>query len=67
VAGVKKLVAKGVIKKDESVVGILTGNLLKDPDIVIKYHQGGLEGLRSTFANKMVKIKPTLAEVKKVL
>jgi len=67
VAGVKKLVTKGVIKRDESVVGILTGNLLKDPDIVIKYHQGGLEGLRSTFANKMVKIKPTLGEVKKVL
>ncbi|MFA6330218.1 MAG: threonine synthase [Candidatus Micrarchaeia archaeon] len=31
VAGAKKLVAAGVIKKDEKVVGILTGNLLKDP------------------------------------
>lgn len=29
-AGVRKLVARGVIKHDESVVGILTGNLLKD-------------------------------------
>ncbi|GCE13204.1 threonine synthase [Tengunoibacter tsumagoiensis] len=29
-AGVRKLVARGVIKRDEQVVGILTGNLLKD-------------------------------------
>ena len=29
-AGVRKLVAQGVIKRDERVVGILTGNLLKD-------------------------------------
>jgi len=67
VAGVKKLVEKGVIKKDESVVGILTGNLLKDPDIVMNYHQGTLKGLKSNFANKMVKIKPTLAEVRKAI
>jgi threonine synthase len=29
-AGVRKLVAQGVIKHDEQVVGVLTGNLLKD-------------------------------------
>jgi threonine synthase len=29
-AGVRKLVARGIIKRDEQVVGILTGNLLKD-------------------------------------
>ncbi|GCF08626.1 threonine synthase [Dictyobacter arantiisoli] len=29
-AGVRKLVAQGIIKRDEQVVGILTGNLLKD-------------------------------------
>ncbi len=67
VAGVKKLVEKGIIKKDESVVGILTGNVLKDPDVIINYHQGKLEGIKSNYANKMVKIKPTLEEVKKAL
>jgi threonine synthase len=67
IAGVKKLVEKGVIKRDESVVGILTGNVLKDPDIVINYHQGKLEGLKSKYANKTVKIKPTLAEVRKAI
>jgi threonine synthase len=29
-AGIRKLVASGVIKHDEQVVGVLTGNLLKD-------------------------------------
>ncbi len=29
-AGIRKLVAQGTIKRDERVVGILTGNLLKD-------------------------------------
>jgi threonine synthase len=29
-AGARKLVARGIIKRDERVVGILTGNLLKD-------------------------------------
>lgn len=29
-AGVRKLVERGVMKRDESVVGVLTGNLLKD-------------------------------------
>jgi len=67
VAGVKKLVEKGIIQEDESVLGILTGNLLKDPDIVINYHQGKLAGLKSSYANKPVHIKPTLEEVRKVL
>jgi len=29
-AGIRKLVERGVIKRDERVVGVLTGNLLKD-------------------------------------
>lgn len=67
VAGLKKLVEKGKIKEDESVVGILTGNLLKDPDIVIKYHKSELDGIRSSYANKTIQIKPTIDEVKRVL
>lgn len=39
VAGIRKLVDDGVIKKDESVVAVLTGHLLKDTDYVIKYHE----------------------------
>ncbi|MFC1690569.1 threonine synthase [Nanoarchaeota archaeon] len=67
VAGVKKLVEAGVIDKSESVVGILTGNILKDPDVVVNYHQGKLEGIESKYANAPIKVKPNLEDVKKVL
>jgi len=36
VAGVKKLVEAGVIDRDERVVCVVTGHLLKDPETVIK-------------------------------
>jgi threonine synthase len=42
VAGIKKLVAAGKIGKDESVVAVLTGHVLKDPDYVSHYHRGTL-------------------------
>ena len=36
VAGVKKLVEMGMIDRDEQVVCVVTGHLLKDPDTVIR-------------------------------
>jgi threonine synthase len=70
VAGCKKLVAQGIIKSNQSVVCILTGNLLKDPDYTVEFHQDTLfeEATRSStvtgtkkiatagFANKPVKL-----------
>ena len=41
-AGLKKLVKQGFVKRDESVVLVLTGNLLKDPDFTINFHRGEL-------------------------
>jgi threonine synthase len=41
-AGLKKLVTQGFVKKNECVVLILTGNLLKDPDFTLKFHRGDL-------------------------
>jgi threonine synthase len=41
-AGLKKLRRSGFIKPGESVVLILTGHLLKDPDFTIKFHRGDL-------------------------
>ena len=38
VAGAKKLVAEGVIGRDERVVCILTGHQLKDPNATVAYH-----------------------------
>jgi threonine synthase len=39
VAGVKQLVARGVITARHSVVAVLTGHVLKDPGILLQYHQ----------------------------
>ena len=41
-AGLKKLVKQGFVKHGESVVLILTGHLLKDPDYTLKFHSGDL-------------------------
>lgn len=41
-AGLKKLVARGFVKKKESVVLVLTGHLLKDPDFTLNFHRGDL-------------------------
>ena len=42
VAGIKRLVAARRIEAEESVVAVLTGHLLKDPDYVIHYHRNML-------------------------
>jgi threonine synthase len=41
-AGLKKLRKRGFVKSRETVVLILTGHLLKDPDFTIKFHRGEL-------------------------
>jgi threonine synthase len=41
-AGLKKLRRSGFVKAADSVVLILTGHLLKDPDFTIKFHRGDL-------------------------
>jgi len=41
-AGLKKLRASGFVQPGETVVLILTGHLLKDPDFTIKFHRGDL-------------------------
>jgi threonine synthase len=41
-AGLKKLVQRGFVKVNESVVLILTGHVLKDPEFTLKFHRGDL-------------------------
>ena len=58
-AGIKKLAAAGVIRRDADVVAVLTGHLLKDPDYIYRYHTGQLDDpagrrLASTFGNRPV-------------
>lgn len=40
VAGTRLLIQEGVIKPTEKVVCILTGHVLKDPDVTVAYHTG---------------------------
>jgi threonine synthase len=58
-AGIRKLTASGVIDRDADVVAVLTGNVLKDPDYIYRYHTGTLEApggvkIRSTYGNQSV-------------
>jgi len=60
-AGIRKLTAKGVIEHDADVVAVLTGNVLKDPDYIYRYHTGQLKApngelLRSTFGNEPTRV-----------
>jgi threonine synthase len=55
-AGIRKLVACGVMSREADVTAILTGHLLKDPDYIYGYHTGKLEGIRGAFANAPVEI-----------
>jgi threonine synthase len=41
-AGLKKLVKQGFVKPGESVILIVTGHLLKDPEFTLKFHRGDL-------------------------
>src|SRR5262249_48552538 len=65
VAGVRKLVREGVIRPGESVVSILTGHILKDPGLLLSYHQE-TEPPPSR-ANRPIEIEADLSAVERVL
>jgi len=81
VAGIKKLIHTKEIDKEEDVVAVLTGNLLKDPDYTVNYHQNTLyqqatykneliekkDKIHSTHANAPVKVKAKKQEILKLL
>ena len=81
VAGIRKLVQTKEIDPDEDVVAVLTGNLLKDPDYTVNYHQNSLyqeatyrnellgkkDKIRSTFANGPIKVRADKEAILKVL
>ena len=63
VAGIRRLVRNGVIRKGERVVAVLTGHILKDPGILIDYHKDGEQAL----ANPPVEIDASIEAVERVL
>lgn len=66
-AGTRKLVQTGVIRPEETVVGILTGHILKDPDATIDYHRNTMEGLVATYPNHLYHAEPSIEEITKIL
>ena len=67
IAGLKKLRRNNIIKEDETVCCILTGNLLKDPDATVNYHMKKLEGFDIKYPNEPIVIDADIDSVKKVL
>lgn len=56
-AGIRRLIDDGVIQTGETVLTILTGNLMKDGDTVIDYH---LAEPPAPLSNRPITIEPTL-------
>ena len=67
VAGIRRLVQEGIIDPKQRVVGMLTGNLLKDPDIVVNYHMGELEGIESQRANAPISAPAEIDEIRRII
>ncbi len=68
VAGAHLLLREGVIKPGETVVCVLTGHVLKDPDVTVGYHtgqgeKGGGPGAKRTYANAPVKVADDLGAI----
>ena len=66
-AGARKLREAGRIDRGESVVCILTGNILKDPEATISYHTGTLENVIPRYRNAPVVIEPTMQALRQQL
>lgn len=80
VAGARLLLNEGVIRPDETVVCVLTGHQLKDPDATVSYHTGVdtkaaqehiPESLRreptGAIANRPIRVADDLASIKRAM
>jgi threonine synthase len=71
-AGIRKMRTSGIIREDADIVAVLTGNVLKDPDYIHRYHTGVLEApgsgkIRSTFGNPPVLVPYDIEAICSVL
>jgi threonine synthase len=64
-AGVRELRRRGIIGPGQRVVAILTGHILKDPGLLLKYHQE--MDPAPAWANRPIEIEPRLSEIERVL
>jgi len=63
-AGIRKLVVSGAIGGKDDVVGILTGNVLKDQDYIYQYHTGRLKAPDGTYLASRWQNSPVLVPYK---
>jgi threonine synthase len=70
-AGIRLLVASGVISPADDVIAVLTGNLLKDPDYTIGYHTEDLSldtsAIKGSFRNRPARVAADREEIKRLL
>jgi threonine synthase len=71
-AGIQKLTRSGVIRATDDVIAVLTGNLLKDPDYIYRYHTGQLKDpedkpIESRFGNRPVVVPNDADSIAKIL
>ena len=62
-AGTRKLVERGIIQRGDSVLGILTGHVLKDPDATINYHADNLPGITPSLRNPMRQVDDDIEQI----
>jgi len=63
IAGLKHLLADGVVGPDERVVCVLTGHALKDPNVTVNYHKDSL----GQFSNPPAEAPNDLDEIIKLI
>ena len=64
-AGLRQMVRDGTVRPGEKIVAILTGHILKDPGLLLRYHQE-MDPLPPG-ANRPIEIEPTMADLERVL
>ena len=75
VAGIKQLIQKNLIDREETVVAVLTGHVLKDADYAINYHRqnlyshdgdsfpGEMRRIEGNYSNPPASVKATKAAI----
>jgi len=71
-AGIRKLTAANAIRKNQDVIAVLTGNLLKDPDYIYHYHTGQLKDpggrpIQAQFGNQPVVVPNDADAIARIL
>jgi threonine synthase len=74
-AGVKRLIESHVIDRASNVIGVLTGNLLKDPSYTLHYHKdqlaleidGAHSAINSQYPNRPARVAADKDAIKRLL